>query len=88
MRRVAPALWMALTTAAFVMLTVLGARANDTPISFADLAEKVSPAVVDITTSTVIEAPTGQVPGLPDGSPFQDLFPDQNGQSPDGGDPR
>lgn len=42
------------------------------PDSFADLVEKVSPAVVNINTTSVIEQPTG--PAFPEGSPFSDLF--------------
>lgn len=60
---------------------VLAAGAPD---SFADLAEKISPAVVDITTSTVIEAPAGQDPNAPKGSPFDDFFNDFNNQNGDG----
>ncbi len=44
------------------------------PDSFADLVEKVSPAVVNINTTAVIEQPTG--PAFPEGSPFSDLFRD------------
>jgi serine protease Do len=55
--------------------TVAAAR---TPTeSFADLVDKVSPAVVNITTSTMIAASgenTGPV--VPEGSPFGDLFRD------------
>ncbi|TGN47145.1 DegQ family serine endoprotease [Paracoccus liaowanqingii] len=43
------------------------------PGSFADLAEQVSPAVVNITTTSVVSQPTGG-PGFPEGSPFSDLF--------------
>ena len=85
----ARALWLTLGALTLLLAQAFAARADNAPPSFADLAEKVSPAVVDITTSTVIEAPAGQAPGLPQGSPFQDLFPDQNGQNgdtPDGGD--
>ena len=47
------------------------------PKSFADLAESVSPSVVNITTSTVIEEVTReQKPIVPKGSPFEDLFKD------------
>jgi serine protease Do len=47
------------------------------PKSFADLAETVSPSVVNITTSTVIEEVTReQKPVVPKGSPFEDLFKD------------
>ena len=42
------------------------------PDSFADLVEKVSPAVVNINTTSVIEQPTN--PMFPEGSPFSDLF--------------
>ncbi|MBM3603416.1 MAG: Do family serine endopeptidase [Alphaproteobacteria bacterium] len=43
------------------------------PGSFADLAEQVSPAVVNITTTSVVSQPTGG-PSFPEGSPFSDLF--------------
>lgn len=47
------------------------------PGSFADLVEKVAPAVVNITTSSVVAAPAGrQGPQFPEGSPFSDLFRD------------
>ncbi|MBU3029847.1 DegQ family serine endoprotease [Paracoccus marinaquae] len=56
------------------------------PGSFADLVEQVAPAVVNITTSSVVAAPAGG-PGqmFPEGSPFSDLFrefgfPDMPGQ--------
>ncbi|HUS55165.1 MAG TPA: DegQ family serine endoprotease [Thermohalobaculum sp.] len=51
--------------------------------SFADLAEKLSPAVVNISTAqTVQQAPQREGPPLPEGSPFEDLFRDffENGQ--------
>ncbi len=44
------------------------------PVSFAELARQVSPAVVNITTSTVIATPVGPQGLLPEGSPFGDLF--------------
>ena len=47
------------------------------PSSFADLAEKLSPAVVDITTTTrVAEVDRGPRPVLPEGSPFEEFFRD------------
>ncbi|WP_149140540.1 DegQ family serine endoprotease [Gemmobacter caeruleus] len=49
-------------------------EARGAPESFADLAEKISPAVVNITTSAVVEASTESMPQLPEGSPFQDFF--------------
>ncbi len=48
-------------------------RAQATPNSFADLAAEVSPAVVNITTSTIINRPMDQL-NVPQGSPFDDLF--------------
>ncbi len=51
-------------------------KAGNSPDSFADLAEQASPAVVNITTSTNIAAATDGGPAVPEGSPFQDLFPD------------
>ncbi|RJL08640.1 Do family serine endopeptidase [Paracoccus siganidrum] len=45
------------------------------PGSFADLVEQVAPAVVNITTTSVISQPTGG-PSFPEGSPFSDLFRD------------
>ena len=51
------------------------------PDSFADLVEKVSPAVVNINTTSVIEQPTG--PMFPEGSPFSDLFRDFGFPAPD-----
>nr|WP_242626508.1 Do family serine endopeptidase [Paracoccus sediminis] len=49
------------------------------PQSFADLVQKVAPAVVNITTSAVVAQPTGGPqggPSFPEGSPFSDLFRD------------
>lgn len=44
------------------------------PVSFAELARQVSPAVVNITTSTIVTQPVGPQSLLPDGSPFEDFF--------------
>ncbi|WP_434095998.1 DegQ family serine endoprotease [Thioclava kandeliae] len=61
--------------------------AEAAPASFADLAQKVSPSVVMITTSMTVSTPTQNNPMFPEGSPFDDLFrdfgfPDQGQQSP------
>ena len=64
----------------------LQAQAFGAPESFADLAEKVSPAVVDITTSSIVAASTEGEPMVPPGSPFEDFFNDfmdKNGQGND-----
>ena len=60
-------------------------NARGAPESFADLAENVSPAVVNITTTAMIAAPTGRAPMVPKGSPFEDFFRefmDPNNQGP------
>jgi serine protease Do len=62
--------------------------AQSAPSSFADLADKVSPSVVMITTSSQVAAPAdaGGGPVLPDDSPFKKFFQDfldKNGQPPD-----
>ncbi|WP_424934051.1 Do family serine endopeptidase [Amaricoccus macauensis] len=55
------------------------------PESFADLAETLSPSVVNITTTTNVAQADGMRPIVPEGSPFEDLFRDfldrqQNGE--------
>ncbi len=46
------------------------------PLTFADLAEQVSPAVVNITTSTMVAGNTGPQGIVPEGSPFEEFFRD------------
>jgi len=55
---------------------VAGARA--VPTSFADLAERLSPAVVNISTSQTVKRPDigPKMPELPQGSPFEEFFKD------------
>ncbi|WP_425342900.1 Do family serine endopeptidase [Sagittula salina] len=60
----------------------LMAAARGAPESFADLAERISPAVVNITTSTTVAGRTGPQGIVPEGSPFEDFFrefQDRNG---------
>ncbi|MDB2600063.1 MAG: Do family serine endopeptidase [Amylibacter sp.] len=60
-----------------LMLLNMSAYARGAPESFADLAEELSPSVVNITTSTTIAGVTDQArPQIPEGSPFEDLFKD------------
>ncbi|MDR5652507.1 DegQ family serine endoprotease [Ruixingdingia sedimenti] len=66
--------WGLLLALALVLTQAVAAAAR--PDSFADLADKVSPAVVNITTSTTIPARTDESPLVPEGSPFEDLFRD------------
>nr|WP_243642013.1 DegQ family serine endoprotease [Rhodovulum steppense] len=73
--------------AALALGQASGALARAAPESFADLAEQVSPAVVNITTSTTIAGHTGVTPMVPPGSPFEDFFrdfmnPDRDGTRP------
>lgn len=69
------ALWLGVVAVAFALSQTVAVEARGAPDTFADLAEKVSPAVVNITTSTVVEQPTGQGgPRFPEGSPFNEFF--------------
>lgn len=78
-------LWMAFLALALLFAQALGATARAAPESFADLAENVSPAVVNITTSTMVEGPTGPQGIVPPGSPFEDFFREfQDRQGPTG----
>jgi serine protease Do len=68
------ALWLTALVIGLLLAQAMAAQAR--PDSFADLAEKFSPAVVNITTSTVVARNTGQSPIVPEGSPFEDFFRD------------
>ncbi|PKQ06986.1 MAG: serine protease [Alphaproteobacteria bacterium HGW-Alphaproteobacteria-11] len=60
-------------------------QAQNAPDSFADLAERLSPAVVNISTSQVLDPGRRAVPGVPEDSPLHDFFRDfmeQQGQQP------
>ena len=70
-----------------LMFTNISIQARGAPESFADLAEKLSPSVVNITTSTTIAGVNDQArPQIPEGSPFEDLFKDffNNGEGGQG----
>ena len=50
-------------------------NANSRPDSFADLAEKLMPSVVNISTTTMVKTQTNPFPfQFPPGSPFEDMF--------------
>jgi serine protease Do len=72
-------------------LTVETAQARGAPDSFADLAEKLLPAVVNISSSQTVQskagAPNGpEMPLFPPGSPFEQFFKDfLNRNRPNGG---
>jgi serine protease Do len=64
-----------LSVAAFlVTLVPVPVLARAAPESFADLAQTVMPAVVNISASTTVEARNRTLPQLPPGTPFEDLF--------------
>ena len=50
--------------------------AKDAPASFADLAERLMPSVVNISTTKTVTTSTNPFPGFqfPPGSPFEDMF--------------
>nr|WP_230531065.1 DegQ family serine endoprotease [Microvirga roseola] len=72
MRRLAASCFAVMT---FIATAVpLPAYARAAPESFADLAEEVTGAVVNISASTTVEASSRTLPQLPPGTPFEDLF--------------
>lgn len=79
-------IWLTALVIGLMIAQALSAQAR--PESLADLAEKISPAVVNITTSTVVAQGTGPSPIVPDGSPFEDFFRDFRNRNGDGDRPR
>lgn len=74
-----------------LMLAPLTAFARTVPGSFADLAERLSPAVVNISTAQKVDRPSfGPRPGpeLPEGTPFEDFFKDFFDRRGGGNEPR
>ena len=58
------------------------AQSKTPPISFADLAEKLMPSVVNISTTQTIKTTTNPFPfQFPPGSPFEDMFKEFNKQT-------
>ncbi len=58
-------------------ITILILFSNPTysaPESFADLVEKLSPAVVSIASTTIVDNNQNQIPQFPEGSPFDEFF--------------
>lgn len=79
--------WMGLLAMMLVLAQAMMAQAR--PESLAPLAERISPSVVNITTSTVIEGRTGPEGIAPEGSPFEDFFREfQDRNNRDGQRPR
>ena len=60
---------------AAIMFTTINVSAAERPDSFAEQVERLSPAVVNISTTTIVnDAPAMDMPQFPPGSPFEDFF--------------
>ena len=60
-----------------IVLNIVFAQAKAVPSSFADLAEKLMPSVVNISTTQTVKTSTNQFPfQFPPGSPFGEMFKD------------
>lgn len=66
------ALWTLMLATLLVLVQAVQAMAR--PESFADLADRFSPSVVNITTSTMVAGREQGSPIVPEGSPFEDFF--------------
>ena len=61
----------------FIFINFSFAYAKPVPESFADLAEKLMPSVVNISTTQTVRTTTNQFPfQFPPGSPFGEMFKD------------
>ena len=57
-----------------ILLVPFSSYAKKAPDSFASLAEALSPSVVNISTTTIIEDRKNNLPTFPPGSPFEEFF--------------
>ena len=79
----------ALLALGLAFVTFAQAQARAAPESFADLADKLLPSVVNVSTTQVIEGQQGpQIPQFPPGSPFEEFFKDFFEQHPQSQEPR
>ncbi len=78
----------ALAVLSMAVLLMQAVTALARPESLAPLADRVSPAVVNITTTTVVEGRTGPQGIVPEGSPFEDFFREFQDRNGNGGRPR
>ena len=77
--------WALVIGFAMLLAQTMAANAQTRPNTFADLAEQVSPSVVNITTSTTVAGGVaGPQPMVPEGSPFEDFFRDFLDRNEDG----
>lgn len=60
--------------AVLILVSAMQVDARPAPNGFADLAERLSPAVVNISTSQVLKPRDMEIPGLPEDSPLKDFF--------------
>ena len=58
----------------FFLLLPFSLEAKPAPDGFAELAERLSPSVVNISTTTLIEDRKNNYPNFPPGSPFEEFF--------------
>ena len=63
-----------ITSILILFFTSYVVNAKSAPESFADLAESLSPSVVNISTTTVVQQKSREMPSFPPGSPFEDFF--------------
>ena len=87
--------WLNVRLIALMCIIPFGAlEAKSPPDSFADLAAKLLPSVVNISTMQAVETrgnPRQDMPQFPPGSPFEEFFKDfmeRNGRGGKNGDPR
>ena len=67
----------------FLNFPIISAQGKATPNSFADLAEKLMPSVVNISSTQIIKTTSNpfQQFQFPPGSPFEDMFKEFNRQT-------
>jgi serine protease Do len=67
----------------FIIFNISSAFAKSAPDSFADLAEKLMPSVVNISTTQTVKTAANPFPfKFPPGSPFGEMFKDFENQQP------
>ena len=69
----------------FIIFNISSVYAKSAPDSFADLAEKLMPSVVNISTTQTVKTNSNSNPfpfKFPPGSPFGEMFKDFENQQP------
>lgn len=77
-RRPASNRFLATLLALAVLMQAVPALARPAPDSFADMAERLLPAVVNVSTTQTVQSPQDvpEMPQFPPGSPFEEFFRD------------